>query len=110
MRKLSALLLLSSFPLLAQARTLYCQASFNTDVLFETEVTLNDRELNHKFGTLAGLEFYVSDRGQNKIELQVFNTYEPSRSYATSVFDKEGSHVELAVWKQDYMLEARCSN
>lgn len=97
-------------PALSEARTLFCQANFNNDVLFEKKVDVKAGESNKKFGTLGGLEFFISDKGENKIELQVFNTYEPSRSYATSVFKESGSTVELAVWKQDSLLEARCSN
>lgn len=104
------LVLVLSLPLTSFGRSLYCQASYNTEVLFETEVTLKDGEVNKLFGTLAGLQFYLSDKGENKIELQVFNTYEPSRNYAIAIFKEARSQVELAIWKQDYLLEAKCSN
>lgn len=89
-------------------RSLSCGASFNSDSLFEADVLVKEKE-RKLFGELAGLEFFVTDKGQNRIELEVFNKYEPSRSYAESTFSGEGSFVNLVIWRQDYLLEVRCS-
>lgn len=43
-----------------------------------------------------------------KIEIEVYNANEPSRSYATgNLFDREDV-VELAIWKRDLLLEVNC--
>lgn len=102
-------LLTSSFTY-AESRRLFCEASYNTESIFETEVILSKGERNKLYGNLGGIAFYVSDLGNNKVELHVFNSYEPSRSYASSDFSRPNSRVELVVWKQDYLLETRCRN
>ncbi len=94
----------------AKEYQLKCTAKHNLDLIFDTEVTLKDTDKNKLLGTYEGFDFILSSLGQDILELQVFNGYEPSRIYSTSKFSKSGDFVEQSVWKRDYLLDVRCTH
>jgi hypothetical protein len=107
-RLLILLTIIHCYNAFSKDQVLKCQASYNTDVILETEVSLKKGEQNKLFGELAGLQFFLSDKGNNSIEVQAVNNYEPSRNYASAKFVDPSSFLELSIWKRDYLLEVRC--
>ena len=105
---LALLLALGSFSAFAETK-LQCKATYNLDTVLETEVTLNNSERNKSFGEYEGFQFFLSDNGNNIVELQMLNIYEPSRSYATAKISEAGSFVELSIWNREFLLEVRCT-
>lgn len=110
MKKLmiASLLALSSTAVFANT-TLNCKATYNLETVFETEVQLAKGERNKSFGGFEAFQFFLSDNGNNVIELQSLNNTDPSRSYATAKISDAGSFVELAIWTRDFLLEVRCT-
>lgn len=108
-------LIFASFSLLicssAMAKTFsfHCQVKVNLKTVVETSFTLKDKQKNKFFGEYEGFEFYLGHIGNGVIELQSYNGNEPSRTYATSIVNGEGSFVTLSVWRRDYLLDARCT-
>lgn len=105
---LALLLTLGSFAVAAETK-LQCKATYNMDTVLETEVTLGHAERNKSFGEFEGFQFFLSDNGNNVVELQTLNIYEPSRSYATAKITEAGSFVELSIWNREFLLEVRCT-
>lgn len=106
---LATLLALGSLTAFAQETKLQCKATYNLDTVLETEVTLGHSERNKSFGEFEQFQFFLSDNGNNVIELQSLNNNEPSRSYATAKIAEAGSYVELSIWTRDFLLEVRCT-
>lgn len=106
---LATLLALGSFTAFAHETKLQCKATHNTDIVLETEVTLNHAERNKSFGEFEQFQFFLSDNGNDVIELQSYNNNEPSRTYATAKITEAGSYVELSIWSREYLLEVRCT-
>jgi hypothetical protein len=104
-----ALFALASISAFAQETKLQCKATYNLDTVIETEVNLGHAERNKSFGEFEGFQFFLSDNGNNVVELQSLNIYEPSRSYATAKISEAGSFVELSIWTREYLLEVRCT-
>ena len=101
--------LIVSFSAQATGHNLTCVASYNSEKVLETSFTLNPKERNKSFGEIEGFEFLVSENSAEVIELQAYNIYEPSRSYATANLSKPSSFVELSIWKREFLMEVRCT-
>ena len=104
-----ALGLLVSTMSFAKEYKLSCEARHNYDLVVQTEVTLGEKERNKSFGVFNEFEFFLSSNGNDIIELQTLNNYDPSRSYATAKMTEAGSIVELSIWRRDFLLEVRCT-
>lgn len=98
-----------SFPALAAGHKLSCEATYNSEKVLETSFTLNPKERNKSFGEFEGFEFLISENAGELIELQAYNMYEPSRTYATAKLIETNSFVELSIWKREFLLEVRCT-
>jgi hypothetical protein len=102
----SALLSSQAF---AKDMTFNCMAKLNAGQVFESQVVLKPGQSNLTIGGVEGINFLLSSKSNGVIELQLYNPEEPSRTYATTSFKGAGSFVEISLWKQDYMLDLRCT-
>lgn len=96
-------------PLLSHAsdRNLSCSVSLNLEKVLETQVALPEKASNYQFASLNDFRFFLTDTG-SKIELQIFNPEDPSRSYAIADL-KQTRDIELTLWKREYLLSTKCS-
>lgn len=101
--------LIVSFGAFGRGHNLSCTASYNSEKVLETSFTLNPKERNKSFGEIEGFEFLVSENSDDVIELQAYNMYEPSRSYATANLSQPSSFVELSIWKREFLMEVKCT-
>lgn len=85
-----------------------CVGSHNYDQMFSVELKLNEGQSNVSFAKSEQFEFFLTTKADSVVELQVLDSFEPSRSYATAKLS-ESSFVELAIWKRDFLIETRCS-
>lgn len=88
---------------------LRCVGTHNSDKVMDRTLTLLAGQRNLPIGSDDQFEFILSDNGKNVIELQAYNSYEPSRSYATADFSAASAWVELSLWTREFLLEVRCS-
>lgn len=102
---LATLLSASAF---AKDFNLTCESSLNSDKLFEVRVKLPQGERNNLIAKTDEYHFFITSQKDDVVELQVYNSTEPSRSYASGSLSKAKS-VELVIWKRDSLLEARCT-
>lgn len=102
---LTTFLSLSAF---AKDFNLKCESSLNSSKLFEVNVTLPQGERNNLIAKSDNYHFFVTSAGMDVVELQVYDSSEPSRSYASASLTKAKS-VELVIWKRESLLEARCT-
>lgn len=112
MKIVSSILILGalmSFEVLAKDLDLRCIASHNAQVVLDRNIRLVSGTRGLFIGRAAGLDLILTHSGENKVELQAFNAYEPSRTYATANISEAGSFVDLSIWKREYVLEARCT-
>lgn len=100
---------LLSSQVFAKDMSFHCEAKVNTSKEFEANVFLKSGSTNFKFGGLEGFDFILSSKAGDVIELQLLNSDEPSRTYATAVVKSTGAFVELSQWKRDYILDLRCT-
>lgn len=103
------LLAMIFFPLLSQAadHQLSCSISLNLEKVLERPVTLPEKASNYQFATFQDFRFFLTDTG-NKVELQIFNPADPSRTYAIANLD-QSKEIELTLWKREYLLTAHCA-
>ncbi|MFZ4713201.1 MAG: hypothetical protein ACOYL6_05805 [Bacteriovoracaceae bacterium] len=93
----------------ANTYSLKCVASYNAEKIVDTEVKLADKEQNSTFAKFDEFQFILSSKGNNVIELQFVDIYEPSRNYATAMLNGVGTYVELSIWRKDMLMETRCT-
>lgn len=108
MKLLLSLLFLCSFSVEARELLLKCEASHNSDKLFSVETKLPEGQRNSLIAKAEEFEFLVTSAKNNVVEIQVYNSFDPSRTYASSDLSKS-RHVELVVWRRDSLLEMRCT-
>lgn len=106
-----ALLLLSFFTFSASAKDLQldCELSHNKSTVFTRSLSLKAGQKNVTVGSYDLFDVIVSSLGQNKIELQIYNASEPSRSYASGMLTDKSSEVSMALWTREFLMEASCS-
>lgn len=90
----------------AFAMELRCEAKYNAETVLSTNISLKDKAA---IGEIEGFRFMASAKAQNVVEIEAYNAYEPSRTYATGSLDKTGAFVDLAVWKREFLMEVRCT-
>lgn len=93
----------------AEIINLRCEVKHNLNQVLVTDVSLRRLQKNVKFGDFELFDFLVSSIGNERVELQILNHQEPSRSYATAVLSDSAPEVELSIWKREFLIEARCS-
>lgn len=105
---MKAILALILFPLFshASAHQLSCSISLNLDKVVDVQVLLPANANNYQFATFQDFRFFLTDTG-NKVELQIFNPADPSRTYAIANLD-QSKEIELTVWKREYLLTTQC--
>lgn len=91
----------------AATKDIRCVTTFNSDSHFEVNIKLNDGQRNQKFADFDGYEFFLSALKDDMVELQIYNPYDPSRSYASAKLVDQ-NYLELVIWKRDSILETRC--
>jgi hypothetical protein len=106
---LTTLIALSTLSAVAGEITLHCQGTRNYEVVMEQEVKLADLQKNLSVGQVGEYEVIVSSLGNNKIELQGYDSTAPSRTYSTTVINKSGDTMELAIWTREFIFEVKCS-
>ncbi len=109
MLKLTVFFLLAfSFSAVAQNLKLICTAKHNLDNVMEKEIILAPGVKHIAIGDYQEFRFYLSDKGADIIEVQVYNGSEPSRIYATGKIKEAGDFVEASIWNRDLILDVRC--
>jgi hypothetical protein len=88
---------------------LKCVASYNADKVLETEVKLPAGVKSLGFGSFEEFDFYLTQTGENTVELQALYNADPSRSYATAKLTDSSSFVELSIWRREFIMEVRCT-
>lgn len=104
MKHTLAVLLLTLSPL-TFARSFDCQVKINHELAFVAGFDLAEKA-SKKFGVYEEYEFTLMDKG-SLFELEVYNSLEPSRSYAVGDF-RTSSDLGLIIWKHDGLLEVSC--
>lgn len=97
--------LLSSYAF-AGTHTFHCDSQLNGSEIFKVEFQMHDGQKNVTFARQDQFSFILGLKDK-KMELQVYEELEPSRSYATAALAKD-QIVELAIWKRDFWLEVSC--
>ena len=90
----------------AMAMELRCEAKYNAETVLSTAISLKDKAA---IGEIEGFRFMANAKAQNVVEIEAYNAFEPSRTYATGSVDKVGAFVDLAVWKREFLMEVRCT-
>ncbi len=92
----------------AQVFNLRCKAIYNSEVILDRDVALQYKQRNLNIGGKEPFQFILSSAPDGKVEFQAYNSWDPSRSYASALMSGRGAFVELSIWKREYLLEARC--
>jgi hypothetical protein len=84
-----------------------CEVTYNYDSIFTRTLSLPVGAKNFSFGLFEEFEFFLTDLGNDKLELQILDNTGPARNYATGKLTSETS-LELAIWRRDYLIDVRC--
>lgn len=89
------------------AEDLICSVNLNTEPVAETPVTV---DVNAKvvYAEMDGFRFFVTNKGNSKFEIEVFNAAEPSRSYASGKLLDATDELSWSVWSRDYLIDSTC--
>lgn len=101
---------LLSSQVFAKELKLNCVATYNSDKVLDTQVVLASGQSNLVIGGAEEFDFILSSKANDVVELQAFNSGEPSRTYATATIKAANSIVELSIWKRDLLMEVRCTS
>jgi hypothetical protein len=85
-----------------------CIATYNAEKVMENVITLQAGEKNKFIGEVDGDRFIISSLSKEKIELQIYNTDEPSRTYSTATISETQPLIGLSIWKRESILEIYC--
>lgn len=88
---------------------LRCVVHFNSENLLDTEVMLPSGARGKHVGEVEGFSFFLTQTGEETVELQAYNGGEESRYYALAKLNTPTSFVEFSSWKREFILEARCT-
>lgn len=103
--KLISTLILTSFMSNAYAYKFECMLKHNYETIFQTKFELEENS-SKKFGAFEEYEFTLKDTG-DLFELELYNSLEPSRSYAIGDF-KKSQDLGLIIWNREKLIEVSC--
>ncbi len=84
-----------------------CSYHQNLTEIYRSTVSVNGKDV--KIAAFDGHEFFMSQLPDGKYELQAYNMYEPSRTYAAARVSITNPEIELTIWKREALIEARCT-
>jgi hypothetical protein len=95
----------------AQANDLWfrCTGTHNSENILNTKVRLSPGQRTLYLGGSERYQFILGSLGNNTVELQAYDSWGPSRSYAMAVVNSPASFVEVSVWKREHLMEVRCT-
>ncbi|MFP5384778.1 MAG: hypothetical protein ACLGHN_01780 [Bacteriovoracia bacterium] len=102
-------LLVTTSQVFAASMEVSCEVKNSLDPVFQQKLVLEESDKNKLIGDFNEFSFYLTSKGNEVVELQTLNRYEPTRSYATGALREKDDFVDLAIWKRDYLMEVRCS-
>lgn len=96
-----------SHPLHAASKNLLCEISKNKDLLVQKNVSvpLGSKVL---FAQIESYEFKMQNLGQEEYELEVYNIYEPSRTYIQTRLFETQDILKYTLWNRNILLEVQC--
>lgn len=107
MKKLIAALFLTLISSSVFAEELFCNVTVNMETVAEVEFT-SAPKTNTAYVVAEGFSFYITNKGNSKFELEVFNLDGPSRSYAEGYLRTQEDTLAWTLWTRDILLETRC--
>lgn len=102
---MSIMLLFSSHVLFAE--DLACTVTANSDVLIQTDFNLNVKE-QYQYLSAGTFSFYLSNLGNSKFEIEVYNNDGPIRFYTTGLLRTSNDILTWTLWSRDILLETSC--
>ncbi|MBC7428871.1 MAG: hypothetical protein H7336_09690 [Bacteriovorax sp.] len=99
------LIISSSFAL---AENIQCNYSMNGKAAIETGVFLVAQNTKQVFVEAADYRFFISNKANSKFELEIFDAFTPSRSYATGYLRTLEDEISWAFWSRDVLIETTC--
>ena len=95
-------------PSVAFSQTLNCSLIINNTVVEKNSVEIVQGEKVAIFN-YDGLKVSSIVRTSSKFEIEVFNPFEPSRSYAVGELREKSDDLSLVSWKREQILEVNCT-
>lgn len=102
---LGMMFLFSSHVLFAE--DVVCTVTANHDVLAQTDFSLNVKE-QHQYVSAGTFSFYLSNLGNSKFEIEVYNNDGPTRFYTTGLLRTSNDILTWTLWSRDILLETSC--
>ena len=109
MKALIAISLLSlSLSAVARDIRISCAVSHNTQLVYENEISVPQNAKNISIANFDLFEMFMTSLPDGRYELQMLNSMEPSRTYATGALTSASPTLELSVWTREFLLETKC--
>lgn len=107
MKKLIVAMMLSLCSTAVFAEELFCTLSVNMETVGEVQFKA-EPQAKTPYLIADGFSFYVSNKGNSKFELEIFNLEGPSRSYAEGFLRSKEDTLAWTLWTRDMLLETKC--
>lgn len=92
---------------MAKASDLVCNVKINAEEAAVTEFTVAPNT-EVTYAVLEGYKFFVSNLGNSKFELEIYDSNGPTRSYATGHLRNLTDDLSWTLWSREILLETTC--
>lgn len=104
---MKTIILLSLFSFSALAAEFDCRYLQNLQEIHRSTVSVSGKDV--KIASFEQYEFFMSQLAEGRYELQAYNAYEPSRTYAVAYLSSSQPEIGLTIWKREAIIEASCN-
>ena len=84
-----------------------CSYFQNLSEIHRSTNTVNGKDV--QLAAFEEYEFFMSQLPEGKYELQAYNRFEPSRTYAVTRVSAANPDIELTIWKREAIIEVHCT-
>lgn len=107
MKKLMALILFF-FVTQVYATTLNCSTSINTELIGSSQFEIETGE-QVTYESYDGFQLMVNKHSDVDYELEIYNPYIPSRSYAGGILKNFDDKLSWSYWTRDILIGTVCT-
>jgi hypothetical protein len=100
-------ILLSLLSVSAMAADFECSYYQNLSEIHRSTNSVNGKDV--QIADFDQYEFFLSQLPEGKYELQAYNRYEPSRTYAVARVTAANPEIGLTIWKREAIIEVHCT-
>ena len=89
------------------AKQIYCEVKVNQELTYKTHLEVNVNQ-KYEIGIFKNYKFTIFTKDNSNYEIEAYNPYIPSRTYALGYLEENKGLVSLVIWKRNALVEGNC--